>query len=78
MASMWDSKTLTEIFLNKIVTIQLSRYAVPEDGRIFAWDMKHRYENRNDPCEFGLPAWEPTAKQLNYLDSLARKCGYQG
>ncbi len=70
MSRFWDdnfqatkfNEDLTKAFMN----------ATSRTATDFCNDMRKLRDGNKDLAEMNLPVWEPSAKQLNFLDRLAR------
>jgi hypothetical protein len=57
-------------FLGKLVTCETEKNRLPVRQESFIKDMRTAYESRWDAADLGIPLWQPTAKQLNFLNDI--------
>ena len=70
MASFWDDRFQREKFESDL---RLAEYRATSDTATkFVEDMRRLAKSNDDLKSMGVEPWEPSAKQLNYLQSLAR------
>ena len=69
---MWD-KFAQRLFIEKLRRAEEHFTRLTEFQQGFVTDMRMKYDSRRDAEELGISReyWEPTAKQLNYLNSIA-------
>lgn len=65
----WNRVVQTD-FLGKLVTCESERNRLPIRQASFIKDMRTAYQSRWDAEDLGLPLWQPTAKQLNFLNDI--------
>lgn len=74
---MWNSKTATVLFHAKVAAcVKESDRLTPYEND-FIEKLINSYKHRDASIALGLDSWEPTVKQLNFLDSLAGKVGFR-
>jgi hypothetical protein len=57
-------------FLLKLLVSESNTARMPEKQASFIKDMRTAYQSRRDAEDLGLPLWQPTAKQLNFLNDI--------
>lgn len=70
MSRFWDDNFQREKFHSDLIRADMN--AITAKATNFVSDMRRLEKSNKDLKEMGLPVWEPSAKQLNFLDRLAR------
>lgn len=70
MSKFWGDRFQREKFHNDLTRAEMN--AITASATKFVHDMRKLEKSNADLREMGLPVWEPNAKQLNFLDRLAR------
>jgi hypothetical protein len=69
MSRFFDSSVGRD-FLDKVDYCLARKGTLPVREQAFIVDMWRLYKSRKDAADLGLPMWEPSAKQINFINSI--------
>lgn len=67
---MWG-KFEQRLFVTKLAACEESFNTLSIFERGFISDMREKFDHRDQDVQYGGRQWEPSAKQLNFLESIA-------
>lgn len=67
---MWD-KHQQRLFITKLTECEECKDRLDGHDLAYIRNMRSKYDSREISIHLGLEIWEPTVRQINYLESIA-------